>query len=284
MKIVRFGPPGREKPGVLDANYRVRDVSLFVDDWTGATLSRESIERIATIEADRLPLVEAGVRLGPPVARVGNFIAIGLNYVDHAEETGAKIPKEPILFTKAPSSIVGPNDHVVLPAGSAKLDWEVELAIVIGAPAYRVSEERALDVVAGYTICNDVSERAWQMECGGQWTKGKSAPTFGPLGPWLVTPDEVPDPGALDLTLDLNGERMQAGSTAKMIFGPAVLIAYVSGFMALEPGDVITTGTPAGVGLARTPQRFLTPGDRMRLSITGLGTQEQIVVPETTGD
>jgi 2-keto-4-pentenoate hydratase/2-oxohepta-3-ene-1,7-dioic acid hydratase in catechol pathway len=278
MKLVRFGAPGMEKPGVLDSAGRVRDLSALVADIAGETLSAAKLANIARLDAERLPLVPAGTRLGACVGRVGNFIAVGLNYADHAAETGATPPKEPILFNKAPSCIVGPNDDVMLPKGSVKTDWEVELAIVIGKRASYVDEDIALSYVAGFCICNDVSERAFQTEGTGQWMKGKGCATFGPLGPWLVTPDEIADVQALPMWLDVNGERMQTGSTATMIFGVKHIVAYVSRFMILEPGDVITTGTPPGVGMGKKPPRYLKAGDKMRLGIEGLGVQEQRVV------
>jgi 2-keto-4-pentenoate hydratase/2-oxohepta-3-ene-1,7-dioic acid hydratase in catechol pathway len=278
MKLLRYGAAGRERPGLLDDSGVIRDLSGVIDDLAGSSLSRASLARIAALDSAALPRVATDTRLGPCIARVGHFIAIGLNYADHAKETGAKIPEEPILFSKAPSSLHGPNDDVIIPKGSEKTDWEVELAVIIGEPASYVSEARALDHVAGYAICNDLSERAWQMERGGQWIKGKSAPTFGPLGPWLVTPDEIADVQNLPMWLELSGERVQNGSTATMIFGVARLVSYISQFWRLEPGDVITTGTPPGVGLGMKPPRFLKAGDTMRLSIEGLGMQTQKVV------
>jgi 2-keto-4-pentenoate hydratase/2-oxohepta-3-ene-1,7-dioic acid hydratase in catechol pathway len=278
MKLLRHGSTGRERPGIVDESGGVRDLSGVIDDLAGPSLSRASLARIANVDRATLPLVAPMTRRGPCIGRVGHFIAVGLNYADHAKETGAKIPEEPILFSKAPSSLHGPNDDVVIPKGSEKSDWEVELAVVIGEPASYVSEAKALDHVAGYAVCNDLSERAWQIERGGQWIKGKSAPTFGPLGPWLVTPDEIEDVQKLPLWLELNGERVQNGSTATMIFGVAYLVSYISHFWRLEPGDVITTGTPPGVGLGMKPPRFLKAGDTMRLSVEGLGVQTQKVV------
>lgn len=278
MKLVRFGPPGQEKPGLVDGSGRIRDLSGLVDDIAGATLGKDKLSELARLEADRLPLVPAGTRLGPCVGNVRNFIAVGLNFADHAAETGATPPVEPILFNKAPNCIVGPNDDVMLPKGSVKTDWEVELAIVIGRTGSYIPEDRALDWVAGFCVCNDVSERAYQTEGTGQWMKGKGCPTFGPLGPWLVTTDEIADVQALGMWLDVNGERMQTGSTATMIFGVKHLVSYISRFMRLDPGDVITTGTPPGVGMGMKPQRYLKPGDRVRLGIEGLGVQEQRVV------
>ncbi len=278
MKLVRFGEPGREIPGMVDAAGGIRDLSGHVQDLAGAALDPANLDRIARIDVEKLPKVRVGTRLGPCVGDVRHFIAVGLNYADHAAESNMPIPAEPILFNKAPSCIVGPNDDVMLPQGSEKTDWEVELAVVIGRRARYVSEDQALDYVAGYCVCNDVSERTFQLERSGQWMKGKGCETFGPLGPWLVTRDEVPDPMALDMFLDVNGERMQRGSTRTMIFGPAFLVSYISGFMVLEPGDVITTGTPPGVGLGMKPPRFLRAGDVMTLGIAGLGDQRQRVV------
>ncbi|MBV9078052.1 MAG: fumarylacetoacetate hydrolase family protein [Methylobacteriaceae bacterium] len=279
MKLVRFGEPGREKPGIVDGSGTIRDLSGVVPDITGELLG-SGLDRLRGLDPATLPAAPAGARIGPCLARVGHFIAVGLNYADHAAETGAAIPSEPILFSKAPSCVVGPNDDVMIPKGSTKLDWEIEIAIVIGRPASYVHANNALDYVAGYCICNDVSERAFQQERGGQWIKGKSAPTFGPLGPWLVTPDEIPDVQNLAMWLDVNGERMQTGSTGTMIFDCAQLISYTSHFMALEPGDVITTGTPPGVGLGKKPEpRFLKAGDVMTLGIERLGEQRQRVVP-----
>lgn len=277
MKLLRYGEAGAEKPGALDAEGKIRDLSGVISDITADTIADGSVARLAGVELASLPLVPEGVRLGSPIGRIGNFIAIGLNYADHAEETGAAIPEEPILFNKAPSCVVGPNDDVVLPPDSEKSDWEVELAFVIGKPASFVDEADALDYVAGYMVCNDVSERHYQLERGGQWMKGKCCPTFGPLGPWLVTTDEVPDPQALSLWLEVNGERVQDGSTKTMIFAIAHLVSYLSRFMLLEPGDVVTTGTPPGVGLGFKPPRFLKRGDVMRLGIDGLGVQQQTV-------
>lgn len=277
MKLVRYGRAGHEKPGLVDAEGKIRDLSSHVDDIAGEVLTPKGLARIARLKPERLPLVRGRPRLGPCVGRVGNFVAVGLNYADHARETGAQIPAEPILFNKAPSCLSGPNDDVVLPMGSQKTDWEVEIAVVIGTRASYVSEAEALDHVAGFCICNDVSERAFQAERGGQWMKGKGCPTFGPLGPWLVTRDEIADVQKLPMWLDVNGERMQTGSTATMIFPIRMLVSYISQFMILNPGDVITTGTPPGVGLGMKPPRFLKPGDIMRLGIHGLGEQRQLV-------
>jgi 2-keto-4-pentenoate hydratase/2-oxohepta-3-ene-1,7-dioic acid hydratase in catechol pathway len=279
MKLVRFGSPGRERPGVCDAQGVARDVSSICDDLSGASLGRANLERIRNADLQSLPRVPATERLGPCVGGTRNFIAVGLNYADHAAETGAAIPKEPVLFNKAPSCIVGPHDQIVIPRGSQKTDWEVELAVVIGEHASYISETEAPAVIAGYCVCHDVSERSFQLEGTGQWTKGKGCPTFGPLGPWLVTPDEVGNVQSLSMWLDVNGERMQTGSTATMIFGVHFLVSYISRFMALEPGDVITTGTPPGVGMGKKPQpRFLVPGDVVKLGIEKLGEQQQTCV------
>lgn len=278
MKLVRFGESGAEKPGIVDSQGQIRDLSGIVPDLAGVALLPESLKRLAAIDPSTLPLAPAGQRLGACVGNVRNFIAIGLNYADHAAETGAPIPAEPIVFNKAPSCIVGPNDDVIIPRQSKKTDWEVELAIVIGDRASYVAANEALDFVAGYCVCNDVSEREFQLERGGTWTKGKGCPTFGPLGPWLVTKDEIPDPQNLSMWLDVNGERMQNGSTKTMIFNVAQIVSYVSHFMILEPGDVITTGTPPGVGMGMKPPRFLKAGDVVALGIEGLGEQRQRLV------
>jgi 2,4-didehydro-3-deoxy-L-rhamnonate hydrolase len=278
MKLVRFGRAGKEKPGIVDKDGVIRDISDYVSDITGETLSQKSLTRLRKLNLARLPIVRKGTRIGACVGGVGNFIAVGLNYADHAAETGAAIPQEPILFNKAPSCIVGPNDNVMLPKGSQKTDWEVELAIVIGTRASYVTKKDALSVVAGYCLCNDVSERAYQMERGGQWMKGKGCPTFGPLGPWLVTADEIENVQKLGLWLDVNGTRMQTGSTKTMIFDVKTIVSYISQFMVLEPGDVITTGTPPGVGLGKKPPVYLKAGDVMTLGIDGLGEQRQMVV------
>jgi len=277
MKLVRFGHAGKEKPGLIDAQGKIRDLSEHIPDLAGTALSKKSLAKLAKIKPEKLPLVRGRPRFGPCVGKVGNFIAVGLNYADHAAETGAPIPKEPILFNKTTTCIVGPDDEVVLPKGSKKTDWEVEIAIVIGSRLSYVSEKDAMKHVAGFCICNDVSEREYQTERGGQWMKGKGCPTFGPLGPWLVTPDEIKDVQKLSMWLDVNGERMQTGSTATMIFSIRHVVSYISQFMILEPGDVITTGTPPGVGLGMKPPRFLKAGDIMRLGIEGLGEQKQVV-------
>lgn len=278
MKFVRFGSQGQEKPGLVDAQGNIRDISSVVSDITGAELSSGLASKVSKIDPSKLPLVGKGTRLGPCVGNVGNFVAIGLNYADHAAETNAQIPKEPIIFNKARSCIVGANDDVVLPPDSVKSDWEVELAFVISERASYVSEADALSHVGGYFICNDVSEREYQLEREGQWVKGKCCPTFGPIGPWLVTPDEVGDPQNLDLWLEVNGERVQNGSTRTMIFSIKTLVSSVSKYMILEPGDIITTGTPPGVGLGMKPPRYLKRGDTMRLGVQHLGVQEQKVV------
>ncbi len=279
MKLVRFGAAGHEKPGLIDSSGKIRDLSAHVRDIAGEVLTPEGLARIAAVDPAGLPLAPEGVRLGSCVARPGNFIAVGLNYADHAAETNNPIPEEPVLFNKAPNCVVGPNDDVMMPKGSLKLDWEVELVIVIGARARYVDEAEALNHVAGYTICNDVSERHFQIERAGQWTKGKGSETFGPLGPYLVTKDEIPDTSNLGMWLEVNGEKVQNGSTKTMIFGVAYLVSYISQFMVLDPGDIITTGTPPGVGLGFKPPRFLKVGDVMRLGIDGMGEQRQTVVP-----
>lgn len=278
MKLLRYGPKGREKPGLLDKNGVIRDLSGIIPDITPATLAAGAIAKAKKAKPETLPVVKKGVRIGACVGGVRNFIAIGLNYTDHAKETGAPIPAEPIIFNKAPSCLSGPNDDVVIPKGSKKTDWEVELAVIIGKSGSYIAEKDALSHIAGYAVCHDVSERAFQIERGGQWTKGKGCPTFGPLGPWLVTRDEVKDVQDLDMFLDVNGKRMQTGSTSTMIFGVAHLVSYVSQFMLLEAGDVITTGTPPGVGMGMKPPKFLKGGETVRLGIEGLGEQTQKVV------
>jgi 2-keto-4-pentenoate hydratase/2-oxohepta-3-ene-1,7-dioic acid hydratase in catechol pathway len=278
MKLVRFGEKGAEKPGLLHHDGTIRDLSRVVRDIDGKALSEAGLARISWTDAARLPVVPEGARLGAPVAGVGKLIAIGLNYADHAAEAGLTVPPEPVVFMKATSSISGPDDAVECPRGSEKLDWEVELAFVIGTRAKYVPLETALDHVAGYMICNDVSERGFQIERSGQWVKGKSHDTFAPLGPWLVTRDEVKDPQALALWLNVNGVRRQTGTTATMVYGVAFLVHYLSQFMTLEPGDIVTTGTPPGVGMGMKPPKFLRPGDVVELGITGLGSQRQEVV------
>jgi 2-keto-4-pentenoate hydratase/2-oxohepta-3-ene-1,7-dioic acid hydratase in catechol pathway len=276
--LLRYGPAGAEKPGLLDAEGSIRDLSAHVPDIHGAALAPATLEELAALDTAGLPAVAGNVRLGPPVAGVGKLLCIGLNYRDHAEETGAPIPEEPILFMKSTTSIIGPNDDVVLPRGSLKGDWEVELGVVIGARARYVDEADALEHVAGYCVFNDVSERHFQLEGTGQWVKGKSADTFAPFGPYLVTRDQVPDPQDLHLWLEVDGKRYQDGSTRTMIFSVAHLVSYVSRYMTLEPGDIIPTGTPPGVGLGLKPPVFLKPGNVMRVGIDGLGEQQQRVV------
>ncbi|MSP50269.1 MAG: FAA hydrolase family protein [Alphaproteobacteria bacterium] len=276
MKLLRYGPPGQEKPGLLDRSGRIRDLCGQIADLKGSALGPRGLDRLRALDPESLPAVDGKPRLGPPVGRVGKFICIGLNYSDHAAETGAAIPKEPIIFIKADTALSGPDDPVVIPKDSKKTDWEVELAVIIGTTAQHVSEERALDHVAGYAVCNDVSEREFQIERAGTWDKGKGCDTFGPLGPWLVTADEVADPQALDMWLEVNGKRFQNGSTKTMVFGVRTLVSYVSRFMTLRPGDVISTGTPPGVGMGQKPQQiYLKAGDVMRLGIAGLGEQKQ---------
>ena len=278
MKFLRFGPAGAEKPGCLDATGTIRDLSGLIDDFTPETLSCKTLERLKGTDLAALPQVPAGTRIGPCVGAARNFFAVGLNYARHARETNNPEPAEPVLFSKATSCICGPNDPIILPKGSVKTDWEVELGIVIGRVCEHVEEADALSHVAGYCTINDVSERAFQIERGGQWIKGKSAPNFGPIGPWLVTPDEVGDPQDLALTLSVNGETMQDSSTSDMIFGVATIISYMSRFMRLMPGDIIATGTPEGVGLGFTPPRFLREGDVVELSVEKLGAQRQTVI------
>ena len=280
MKLVRFGNAGAEKPGLVDANGKIRDLSAPVPDIGGATLDKETLDRLRALDPASLPLAPEGVRLGAPVSRPWSFIAVGLNYADHARETGQEIPTEPILFNKLGNSICGPNDDVIYPKNSDRMDWELEIAFVIGKRARYVEEKDAMDYVAGYTICNDVSERRFQMKRNGQWMKGKCAETFGPLGPWLVTTDEV-DPANLAMELKINGETRQKGSTSTMIFSIPYLVAYITQFCVLEAGDVITTGTPPGVGSGMKPPQYLKAGDVMELTIEGLGTQRQTVVPFT---
>jgi 2,4-diketo-3-deoxy-L-fuconate hydrolase len=278
MKLLRYGDPGREKPGVLDADGSIRDLSGVISDLAGDVLLPDSIDRLSRLDRSALPLVGGDARLGPCVGRVGKFICIGLNYSDHAAESGMAVPAEPILFMKATSAICGPNDNVTIPRGSGKTDWEVELGVVIGKPAKYVAEGDGLSHVAGYCVVNDLSERAFQLEGTGQWVKGKSADTFGPIGPWLVTADEVPDPQNLELSLDVDGRTYQRGTTRNMIFGVAYLVSYISRFMSLQSGDIISSGTPPGIGMAQKPPKYLRPGDRMRLGIGGLGQQNQLVV------
>ncbi|RYH04270.1 FAA hydrolase family protein [Salipiger sp. IMCC34102] len=278
MKLLRYGPAGAEKPGILDADGQIRDLSQQVDDIGADHIGPEGLDAIRALDIASLPVVEGNPRLGPCVAGTGKFICIGLNYSDHAAETGAQVPPEPIIFMKATSAICGPNDDVEIPRGSQKTDWEVELGVVIGKTAKYVSEDAAMDHVAGYCLINDVSERAFQAEREGQWTKGKSADTFGPTGPWLVTREEIADPQALKMWLEVNGHRYQDGSTETMVYGVRHLVSYLSQFMSLRPGDIISTGTPPGVGLGQTPNVFLKAGDVMELGIEGLGTQKQTCV------
>ena len=280
MKLLRHGPPGHERPGMLDASGTIRDLSGIVTDIAGEVLSDAGLARLAALAPASLPAVPAGTRIGPCVAGIGKFICIGLNFSDHAAETGATVPPEPIFFMKATSAVCGPDDEIWIPRGSVKTDWEVELAVVIGRRAKYVSQAEALSCVAGYAVCNDVSERAYQMERSGQWTKGKSCDRFGPIGPWLVTRDEVADPQDLPMWLKVNGQTMQSGSTRTMVYGVAHLVSYLSEFFTLEPGDVISTGTPPGVGLGMKPPRFLRAGDVVELGIAGLGTQRQHFVDD----
>ncbi len=281
MKLLRFGEIGAEKPGVLDDENNVRDLSDHIDDIDGRTISEEGLNYIRSIDIAGLPIISAQTRIGPCVGNVGKYVCIGLNYSDHAEEANMPIPSEPIIFFKATSCITGPNDKIILPKNSQKVDWEVELCIVIGAEARYVSEADALEHVAGFCVANDVSERHFQLERGGQWVKGKSADSFGPIGPWLVTRDEVPNFQNLNLYLEVDGKRYQDGSTSTMIFGVSHIVSYVSHFMSLQPGDIIATGTPPGVGMGQNPQVFLQEGQVVSASVEGLGTQKQLVVRNT---
>ncbi|KQS54262.1 hypothetical protein ASG17_11470 [Brevundimonas sp. Leaf363] len=281
MKLLRYGAPGAEKPALLDHDGQVRDLSGHVRDLSGAALDPKALTALKDLDPSGLPVVASPGRIGPCVGNVGKFICIGLNYADHAAETGAEVPSQPVIFMKATSAIVGPNDDVIQPKGSTKLDWEVELGIVIGRECRYVEEANALDHVAGYCVVNDVSERAFQLESGGTWDKGKGCDTFGPIGPWLVTPEEAGDVESLSMWLDVNGQRFQDGSTKTMVFKPAFIVSYVSRFMSLQPGDIITTGTPPGVGMGQKPPLYLKPGDRMELGIQNLGQQAQRVVAET---
>ena len=279
MKLLRYGPAGQERPGLLDSSGVIRDLSSQLSDVAPSTLGPETLARIAALDASKLPAVEGQPRLGAPVNGVGKFLAIGLNFSDHAAESNMPEPKEPIVFNKATTCIQGPNDDVMIPKGSVKTDWKVELGVVIGTTARYVDEERALEYVAGYLVVNDVSEREYQLERGGSWDKGKGCDTFGPIGPWLVTADEVGDPQKLDMWLEVNDQRVQSGNTRTMIFGVAKLVSYCSQFMTLAPGDIITTGTPPGVGMGMKPQPvFLKGGDRIRLGISKLGEQAQSVI------
>ncbi|MEQ8287949.1 fumarylacetoacetate hydrolase family protein [Thalassospira sp.] len=278
MKLLRYGPLGKEKPGLLDANDTIRDLSGLINDLDPETISSETFAKIAAIDPESLPVVDGSPRIGACVGKPGKYICIGLNYSDHAAEAGMELPPEPIVFFKATSAVCGPNDTVEIPRGATKTDWEVELGIVIGKYAKYVDEADALDYVAGYCLTNDVSERAFQLEHSGQWVKGKSADTFGPTGPWLVTRDEIADPQNLSMWLDVNDKRYQDGSTKTMVYGVAFVVSYLSRFMSLQPGDIISTGTPPGVGMGQNPQVYLKPGDVMELGIEGLGRQRQEVV------
>jgi len=277
MKLLRYGLEGKEKPGILAADGKIHDLSSVISDISPAMLAAEKLAELKQIDHAKLPIVPGNPRIGAPIANIPKLVCIGLNYTDHAQETGRPAPKEPILFMKAITAICGPDDDIIIPKASQKTDWEVELGIVIGTKAQYVSESDAIKYIAGYCLANDVSEREFQTERGGQWSKGKSADTFAPLGPWLVTKDEMPDPQALDLFCEVNGERVQNGKTANMIFPVKQLVSYISQFMTLMPGDVILTGTPAGVGMGFKPPRFLKPGDEVRLGITGLGEQKHQV-------
>jgi len=282
MKLLRYGPPGQERPGLLDTDGRVRDLSAFVDDIAGDVITPAGVERLRGVDVNTLPLVEGtpqqDLRVGPCVGRVGKFICIGLNYADHAAESGLPVPTEPVVFAKWTSAICGPDDDVKIPRGSVKTDWEVELGVVIGLGGAYIEEADAMKHVAGYCVVNDVSEREWQLERGTQWDKGKGCDTFGPIGPWLVTADEVADPQQLDLWLEIDGRRFQNGNTRTMVFNVAQIVSYLSKFMSLQPGDVISTGTPPGVGLGQKPPLYLKPGQTMKLGIQGLGVQTQKTV------
>jgi 2-keto-4-pentenoate hydratase/2-oxohepta-3-ene-1,7-dioic acid hydratase in catechol pathway len=278
MKLIRFGKPGLERPGLIDKQGRLRDLSDHVSDIAGSALSPQSLARLAALDVATLPIVEGAPRVGPCVGQIGKMICVGLNYLDHAVESGMQVPTEPVLFMKATSAICGPYDDVEIPPGAQKVDWEVELGVVIGKTARHVSKEDALAHVAGYCIVNDVSERAYQLERGGQWDKGKGYDTFGPIGPWLVTRDEVPDAQSLSMWLDVDGKRYQTGNTRTMIFDVQTLVSYISQFMSLQPGDVISTGTPPGVGFGQRPPVYLKPGQTMKLSIEGMGEQQQKLV------
>jgi 2,4-diketo-3-deoxy-L-fuconate hydrolase len=280
MKLARYGLPGNERPALLDSDGNLRDLSAHIPDITGATIGSDRLAALAALNPAALPVVEGQPRLGPCIGAVGKFLCIGLNYSDHAAETGAVVPPEPVLFTKATSAIIGPNDNVHIPRGSKKTDWEVELGVVIGTEAKYVSESEAPLHIAGYCLINDVSEREFQLERHGTWDKGKGCDTFGPIGPWLVTPEEIGDPCNLDMWLEVNGHRYQDGSTATMVYKPAFLVSYISQFMSLQPGDVISTGTPPGVGMGQKPPVYLKTGDVMRLGIDGLGEQRQKVVAD----
>ncbi|AAW77790.1 fumarylacetoacetate hydrolase family protein [Xanthomonas oryzae pv. oryzae] len=278
MKLVRIGAEGHERPGLIDSEGRIRDLSGVIDDVAGQHITNAGLEKLRVLDVATLPLIEGDVRYGAAVGRIGKFICVGLNYADHAAESGMEVPKMPILFMKATTAVCGPNDTVIIPRGSVKSDWEVELGVVIGDVARDVSVDEALNHVAGYAVINDLSEREFQLEHGGQWVKGKSADTFGPIGPWLVTRDEIADPQNLSMWLEVNGHRYQNGSTRTMVFGVAELVSHISRYMTLMPGDVISTGTPPGVGLGQKPPVYLKPGDVMELEIEGLGRQRQPVV------
>jgi 2-keto-4-pentenoate hydratase/2-oxohepta-3-ene-1,7-dioic acid hydratase in catechol pathway len=278
MKLLRYGQPGKEKPGLLDKSGQIRDLSTAITDVAGDALTPDSLKRMGAVDPSSLPLVSGQQRIGPCVGRVGKFICIGLNYSDHAAESGMKVPTEPVVFMKATSAVCGPDDNVIIPRNSVKTDWEVELGVVIGKEAKYVSESSALDYVAGYCVVNDLSERTFQLEGTGQWVKGKSADTFGPIGPWLVTKDEVPDPQNLNMWLKVNGHQFQNGTTKTMVFGVAHIVSFLTRFMSLQPGDIISTGTPPGVGMGQKPPKYLQAGDKIQLSVEGLGEQNQIVV------
>jgi 2-keto-4-pentenoate hydratase/2-oxohepta-3-ene-1,7-dioic acid hydratase in catechol pathway len=275
MKLLRYGAPGKEQPGILDSAGNIRSLAGIIDDLAGDNLAPAALDKLRSLDLNSLPVVDKSTRLGPPVAGTGKMMCIGLNYSEHAAETGAAIPKEPILFMKATSAIVGPSDDVRIPRGSTHTDWEVELGVIIGTRAKYVSEADALKYVAGYCVSHDLSEREYQKDRGGQWTKGKSCDTFGPIGPWLVTTDEIPDPQNIKMWLEVDGKRMQNGTTATMIFGVRKLISYLSEFFSLLPGDVISTGTPSGVGMGMKPPTYLRPGQTVRLGLEGLGEQQQ---------
>jgi 5-carboxymethyl-2-hydroxymuconate isomerase len=278
MKLLRYGAPGEERPGLLTDDGTIRDLDSVIGDFDAANLAPKSLQKLAATDASSLPVVPPSVRLGPCVARPGKFICIGLNYADHAAETNAPIPEEPVIFMKATSALSGPNDPIIRPRNSRKLDWEVELAFVLGRECRYVDEKEASLAIAGYFVCNDVSEREFQLERGGTWDKGKGCDSFGPIGPYLVTCDDVPNVDDLHMWLEVNGRRFQQGSTATMIFKPAFLVSYLSQFMSLQPGDIVTTGTPPGVGLGQKPPVYLNPGDVIRLGIEGLGEQQQVVI------
>ena len=280
MKLLRYGPDGAEKPGMLDSDGAIRDLSGLVNDIAGEAITPEGLNKLGAVEPPSLPKVDGNPRIGPCVGDVGKFMCIGLNYSDHAAETGGEVPSEPILFMKANSAITGPNDDVIIPRGSVQTDWEVELGFVIGKPGKHISEADAMSHIAGYCVVNDVSEREFQIRMQGQWTKGKSCDTFGPLGPWLVTANEVDDPQALALWTEVNGHRYQDGNTNTMVYGVQFLVSYLSKFMTLQTGDVVATGTPPGVGMGQKPRVFLKPGDVMRLGVQGLGEQEQKLVTD----